>query len=210
MRWNSILRRLLAAVLILSPVVIQAQVTYSASERTLPLAVGGGLSGFDPDMIQYNSGSLYQTRGAGILLGAAGWVDYYPRWMPARLRGLGIEGQARETRWRQSADEKNFSQRTAGGGAIYSWRHFANFRPYGKAGVEYGWIGFSKQPSGYRSDTRVVDYFGGGLEYRVWRRVWVRADYEYQMWPNLFARSSINPEGVTVGAIYRFSRPRLR
>jgi hypothetical protein len=54
---------------------------------------------------------------------------------------------------------------------------------------------------------------GGGVEYRIMPRLWVRADYEYQSWPDFFKSTvpagRLNPQGFTVGAIYHFSRPRF-
>jgi hypothetical protein len=56
---------------------------------------------------------------------------------------------------------------------------------------------------------------GGGLDVRVFRAVWVRADYEYQYWPNFWITKAnpttgagLDPQGLTVGAIYHFGRDR--
>ncbi len=46
---------------------------------------------------------------------------------------------------------------------------------------------------------------GGGLEYRIFRPIWVRADYEYQDWGTLLG-NTFNPQGITVGVAYEFSR----
>ncbi|MGB8260635.1 MAG: outer membrane beta-barrel protein [Terracidiphilus sp.] len=208
---NSILWRTLATLLLFSPFFASAQVVPSATDRTLPLAVGGGLSGFDPDLLRTSFGNLEQTRNSGIMLGVSGWADYFPQWMPQRLHGLGIEAEGHDIGWRQSSTETNFRIMVAGGGAIYSWRHFHTFRPYGKAGELYGQMRFAPDKQPYHSDTRNFLYFGGGFEYHVWRKVWMRADYEYQMWPDMiFGHGNyLSPEGVTVGATYRFGRPRL-
>ena len=50
---------------------------------------------------------------------------------------------------------------------------------------------------------------GGGLEYRIFRPIWVRADYEYQDWGTLLG-NTLNPQGFTVGVAYEFSRAGLR
>ena len=114
-----------------------------------------------------------------------------------------MEAEVRDTQFHRSSTEPDFRQITYGGGFIYSWHHFANFRPYAKAEAAYGIIDFNKQ-NPYHSDTRVVPYFGGGFEYHVWNRIWARADYEYQIWPSLFGQGNIKPQGVTLGASYHF------
>jgi opacity protein-like surface antigen len=208
MRSNSILRYLLVASLFFSPPLLKAQVIHSAMDRNQPLAVGGGLSGFDPGLERLADNYFWKTGGSGVMLGATGWVDYYPHCIPPVLHGLGVEAEVRNTSWRRSDLESNFRQTTAGGGAIYSWRHFADFRPYGKAGAASGWINYAPASHLHHSDTRTVTYFGGGFEYRVWRKVWFRADYEYQMWPELLGLGTVSPQGVTLGATYHFGRIR--
>lgn len=73
-----------------------------------------------------------------------------------------------------------------------------------------GWISYAPASDGYHSDTRTVTYYGGGFEYRVWHKVWFRADYERQMWPHLLGRGTLSPQGVTLGASYHFGRVRPR
>jgi opacity protein-like surface antigen len=101
----------------------------------------------------------------------------------------------------------NFRQDTAGGGAIYSWNRFRNFHPYGKGTVQFGSIDFGDGPGHpyYSHDTRTLYTMGGGIDYRVFRRVWVRADYEYQIWqPLLSTVYRPDPQGFSLGAMYRF------
>jgi opacity protein-like surface antigen len=95
-----------------------------------------------------------------------------------------------------------------GGGPIYIWRHFRNFHPYGKGIVSFGVIDFRIPNSTYNYDSRTVLSAGIGFEYRAYRNVWARADYEYQDWPHLFGQT-LDPQGFTVGASYHFSRPHL-
>jgi opacity protein-like surface antigen len=50
---------------------------------------------------------------------------------------------------------------------------------------------------------------GGGIDYRAFGNVWLRADYEYQDWPNIFGKGyDLDPQGVTVGAMYEFGNHR--
>jgi hypothetical protein len=46
------------------------------------------------------------------------------------------------------------------------------------------------------------------------RSVWLRADYEYQNWPDFYKNTkpsgTLNPQGGTLGVMYHFGKPRLR
>lgn len=184
-----------------------AQAVPAATEGKSPWAIGAGISGYDPD---------YPDYGAGHILGGTLWIDYTLNSVPSLLQGLAIEAEARNLNYDRSAMEpSNLRQDTAGGGVLYSWRHFAKFRPYAKLLEEYG-NNDKRSENGLRShDSRNFLAGGGGVEYRLMRRLWVRADYEYQSWPDMFFNHSVptgrmNPQGFTVGAIYHFARPRLR
>ena len=185
--------------------------TYSAVAQTVPAAtegksswaIGAGISGYNSDY------------GNGHILGGTLWIDYRLTRVPSLLQGFAIEAEARDLNYFRSAtEETNLRQDTAGDGLIYSWRHFAKFRPYAKLFAEYG-----NNDEGLKTGTRYHDsrnFFaeGGGVEYRMMRHLWVRADYEYQSWPDMFSKSTVstgrmNPQGITVGAIYHFTRPRL-
>jgi opacity protein-like surface antigen len=61
----------------------------------------------------------------------------------------------------------------------------------------------------YSHDNRVVYAPGLGLEFRVFQNVWARADYEYQVWPDLFGQTS-DPQGFTFGASYDFGHSNRR
>jgi hypothetical protein len=179
-----------------------AQAAPSASEARLPLSIGAGFSGYSPD------------QGRGHLFGETLWIDYFPSRMPELLRGLGIEAEARRLSYGQSSSEPDdLRQDMAGGGVIYSWRRFCNFRPYGKFFGEYGDTSVKRGNLGRWHDSRTVIAMGGGMEFRVSQSVWVRADYEYQRWPDMIFKNgkpaaAIHPQGFTVGAMYHFSRSR--
>ena len=99
-------------------------------------------------------------------------------------------------------------QDTAGGGPIFTWRHYRNFHPYAKFLIEDGSVDFYPLP-GYSHDTRTLFALGGGFEYRIFRSIWARVDYEYQDWGTLLG-NTLNPQGATVGVAYDFSHPRPR
>jgi opacity protein-like surface antigen len=173
----------------------------AANEAGLPLAVGGGFSGYNPDF------------GHGHLLGIALWADYTPSKVPQVLSGIGIEAEVRDLSYGRSSNEPgNLREDLGSGGVIYSWRHFRNFRPYGKILMGFGNTDFETAAKVRFHQTRTVTSLGGGLEFRAFRNIWARADYEYQFWPDFFKNTTsagkLNPQGFTVGAMYHFSRPR--
>lgn len=72
---------------------------------------------------------------------------------------------------------------------------------YGKTLVGYGKMTFASG-YGYGSFTDVA--FGGTLEYRLSRKLTLRAaDFEYQYWPVWLGNKSLSPYGVSVGVAYR-------
>jgi opacity protein-like surface antigen len=169
-----------------------------------PIAVGIGLSGFNPDY------------GHGHMLGGTLWIDYFPERLPSRLHGLGIEAEARDLNYGRSATvHAGLREDVGSGGVIYSWSRFRNFRPYGKFLMGFGNTDYLSTgpyaPPSRRHDSRTVTSMGGGLEFHAYRTIWVRADYEYQSWPDFFKHSNhaipaglLNPQGFTVGALYHF------
>ncbi|MGA3011835.1 MAG: porin family protein [Terracidiphilus sp.] len=179
-----------------------AQTVPTATEGNSPWAIGAGISGYNTD---YESGRLF---------GGTLWIDYRLTKVPSLLQGLAIEGEARDLNYLRSAtEESNLRQDTAGGGLIYSWRHFAKLRPYAKAFAGYGNTDEGWKDGWRNHDSRNFLAVGGGVEYRIMRHIWARADYEYQSWPDMFFNGNLpsgrmNPQGVTVGAMYHFSRPR--
>ena len=194
-------------------------VTCSAPAQSAPAAssvrvhpgfsVGAGISGFNnPDF------------GHGHLLGGTLWIDCTLPHMPRLLQGIGLEAEARDLNYFRSATlPANLREDVASGGVIYSFPRFRNFRPYGKLLMGYGnadeeTIGLI--PPVKWHDSRTVTSWGGGLDYRVYRNFWIRADYEYQSWPDFYKHpggvpsGSMNPEGITVGAIYHFNHSHSR
>jgi hypothetical protein len=188
---------------------VYAQSAPAAKEKKIPFAVGAGLSGYNADY------------GHGHLLGGTLWVDYFPNRLPSILYGIGLEAEARDLNYgRSPAQPANLREDIVQGGLIYSWPHFRNFRPYGKFSEGYGNADDGVSATHRNHDSRTIFSEGGGVEYRAFRSLWVRADYEYQSWPNFFkhpatvdppepARPSrrLNPQGFTLGAVYHFDRP---
>jgi len=199
------LRLIFGALLICAAFTAVAQTAPAAEERRFPLAVGAGFSGYNSDF-------------GGSLLGGTIWVDFTLPYMPLFLKGIGIEGEARDLNYGRSATEPfNLRQDVAEGGLTYSWNHFSNIRPYGKFLMGLGNTDYGNNKTRVRgSENRTIYVAGGGVDYRVYRKVWVRADYEYQFWPDFFKHinpplpaGQLNPQGFTVGAMYHFSRSRI-
>jgi opacity protein-like surface antigen len=186
-----------------------SQVAPAYSGPNLPLSVGIGPSGYDVDW------------GHGAMYGGTIWADWYPAQLPEILHGLGVEVEVRDISLRQNCNppgfcpQKNLREDTAGGGVIYSWRHFRNFHPYAKFLIEDGSVDHylvTPTPSVPRDQSHanlMLFAAGGGLEYRIYRPIWVRADYEYQDWGTLLG-NTLNPQGITVGVSYDFSHAHSR
>jgi hypothetical protein len=188
----------LAALFVCAAYPALAQTVPAATEANPPLAIGGGLSSYNPDWAH------------GRMMGATVWVDYTPSHLPAILHGIGLEAEVRDlTFGRASTVPPHLKQQTAGGGIIYTWSHYRNFHPYGKFLESFGGVTWDVAPAPYRHDTRTVTSAGGGFEFHAYRKIWVRADYEYQFWPNLFGQT-LDPSGFTLGATYHFGRSRFR
>lgn len=170
-----------------------SQVAPSATREGLPLVVGAGFSDYYSD---WN----------GRLDGPTVWADWNFDQLPSFLHGLGIEVEGRDLNYGRTGHVPALRQDTAEGGAIYTWHHYRNIRPYTKFLLGIGSIDFGHITPTYSHDTRTVYTPGGGLEYRVWRHVWVRGDYEYQFWTDFFHHHAMNPNGFTVGASYDFRR----
>ncbi len=58
-------------------------------------------------------------------------------------------------------------------------------------------------------DTFLVTTPGGGVDIQANQHIWVRADYEYQMWHNALGGTS-TPNGFTIGAQWDFRRSNSR
>jgi Outer membrane protein beta-barrel domain len=180
-----------------------SQVKPEATHRTIPITVGVGFSAYNPD---WNSSPL---------LGGTLWVDYMPTFLPRPLEGLGIEAEARDLSLnRSSSQPSNLREDVASGGVIYSWSRYYRFRPYGKFLMGYGNTDYKSIDGSRYNQSRTVTTAGGGVETQALHHFWVRADYEYQWWPDFFKGThpagKLNPEGITLGVSYHFNQPPVR
>lgn len=183
----------LSALIFSAAVSIYGQVAPAATEKGLPLKFGLGYS-------------TYYTDWNGYLSGPTFWADWRFRRVPNRLQGIGVEIEGRDLNYQRTGIVSNLRMDAAGGGPIYTWQHFRRTQPYGKFLVEFGSIDFTIPGiPNYKHDTRVVRAPGAGLNYGVFQNLWVRADFEYQVWPQLGHGNSLTPYGFTFGVAYDFS-----
>lgn len=199
----------LAALFLCAAVNASAQSAPTATAGNLPFAIGAGFSGYNPDF------------GHGHLLGGTLWIDYFPNRLPRILDGFGLEAEARDLNYgRSSTQSPNLREDAVEGGLIYSLRLFHRFRPYGKFSEGYGNTDYETGPTSRHHDSRTIIGGGGGVEFWAFKGISVRADYEYQSWPDFFKHlktspapvppaGRLNPQGVTLGAVYHFSHPRF-
>ncbi len=180
-----------------------SQVAPAATQRSLPLEIGGGLSYFSTHAANSNP-TIDYTAFDGRLLGPAAWADWTLRRIPRRLYGLGIEAEGRHLAWANSGTDSRLREDTGEGGIIYKWHHYHNFHPYGKMLVGFGSVDFN---NGYPyiqngdHDTRIFYCPGGGADFHITRDLWVRGDFEYEFWTD-FGRATLEPKGFTIGVSY--------
>jgi len=115
-----------------------------------------------------------------------------------------VEAEARAVRSPNTLPSQIGAQQeaSAGGGPTYTMTRFRRFRPYAKFDIEYGGADFNVGNPYFHHLSQVMYAPGGGIEYRAYRNIWVRADYEYQIWPHAFGGTfDLDPQGVTVGGM---------
>jgi Outer membrane protein beta-barrel domain len=175
-RWHSLLWVAAALVTLLAGRTAHAQSPEAGNAGDIYLWVGGGASGY---YIQYG-----QVKNLGI----TAYVD------ADTVRRFGIEA---EGRWLEFHQTNEIHADTYLVGPRY---HFnANrFQPYVKGLAGIGHFTF---PYNYAHGSYFVIAPGGGLDYRLGRRWSVRADFEYQFWPQ-FTFGAMSSGGATVGVRY--------
>jgi hypothetical protein len=194
----------LAVLLVFSAYPMFAQVAPAGIAKTLPLNVGVGFSNYDTGF----SGDR--------LNGATLQMDYEPGIFSRHLYGLGVMAQGRDLDMGQPSDQPFLREDVGSGGAIYRWNRYFLIRPYGEFLMGFGNADY-KTPSGiHYHQTRTVTTAGGGAEFDAYHRLWVRADYEYEWWPNFFVTyaslqgkdpaPALHPQGLTLGFSYHFSQ----
>jgi hypothetical protein len=164
----------LLAIGLVPPSRASAQVAPAADAGGYKISAGGTASGF---YVQY---------GERKLLGYSAFVDADAH------RGIGLEAEGRWLEYHQTAD---VHVETYSLGVRYHM-NFRRFQPYAKGLIGFGDFNF---PYNYATGRYLLVTAGGGLDYRLSRRIHLRvADVEYQMWPQ-FTFGNMSTVGVSTG-----------
>jgi hypothetical protein len=154
----------------------------SASGQVVPAADAGG---FKLTVGATATGYSLQY-GDRKMLGVAAIADVDTN------RRIGIEGEAQWLMFHQTA---NVHTTTWLIGPRYHVT-FGRFQPYVKGLVGFGQFNY---PYNLGQDNDLVIAPGGGIDYRITRRVRLRlADFEYQIWPQ-FHFGSLSSYGISSG-----------
>jgi Outer membrane protein beta-barrel domain len=166
----------------------KAQVVESATARQFTVNAGGMGSAFWPN----DGNNPPYGKGADYLVGVGTYVDlHFTHWFQ-------IEGEARWLRFHEYAGEH---QDTYLVGPRVPIKQFGRAHAYGKVLIGAGRMTF---PNNYGYGTFTALAFGGGIDYRLSRKLMLRAvDFEFQDWPNFLPGFSIHPYGVSMGMSYR-------
>ncbi len=198
----------LAALFFLTLLPVYAQVAPAARISGLPLGVGVGIVDYDTDY--YKPDLPYWS---GRMIGVSAWADY------SIYHGFGVAVEGQDIMANKPTPRGPFGETTYGslqektlqGGFIYRHRQIYHVRPFLQAMGGMGKIDFPTTSPLYTSETSPLYSFGGGLEYRVWSNLFLRGQYEYQIWKGFRSGSqSLNPSGATVGVTYYLRGPHHR
>jgi hypothetical protein len=164
----------LLAVGLAGPRALSAQVVPAAEAGGFRLTVGATATAY---ALQY---------GERKMLGVAAVAD------ADTIRRIGIEGEAQWLIFHQTG---NVHTATYLIGPRYHL-NFGRFQPYAKGLVGFGQFNY---PYNLGRDTDLVIAPGGGVDFRLTRRVRLRlADFEYQYWPQ-FHYGALSSYGVSSG-----------
>lgn len=178
-----------------------AQSASSARVGGWPVEIGLGFSSYRTGFDDFGRARESDPRMEGL----SGWLDLDLSGVPLLPRGLGVEAKASRIWLGNPADYTlKFHEKTALAGPFYRWRRSRVAQPYARFLVGYSGIVFPATGH-YWHERDTVYAPGGGVAVHARGAVWVRADYEYQIWPGIFG-STLNPQGITVGASYDFRR----
>ncbi len=139
------------------------------------ISAGGTASGY------------YLQYGAQTMVGVTGFVDVDTR------RRIGFEA---EGRWLEFHRTDGMHAETYSIGPRYHM-NFGKFQPYAKGMIGLGEFSFPSY--GLAHGSYLVAIAGGGLDYQLTHRIYIRAaDLEYQYWPQ-FTFGAMSSFGVSSG-----------
>ncbi len=178
--YRSLFSLALVLMSLLSGRALFGQSVESANAGGVSVWVGAGISDY------------YLQYGGVTNLGITGFVD------ADSIRRWGIEA---EGRWLDYHETANIHAETYLAGPRYHV-NIGRFQPYVKGLAGLGSFNF---PYNYAHGRYFVVAPGGGADYFLTRRLTVRADFEYQIWPQ-FTFGSMSAVGGSVGIRYRIFR----
>jgi len=164
----------------------RAQVVPAATGRQLSITAGALASAFQPDY----EGGLVASPSPYRLYGAGAFVDVrFNRWFQ-------VEAEGRWLRFNQflNIDEANYLL-----GPRIPIHTFRRFTPYAKVLAGLGKMTFEyNEATGSFTDIA----YGGGVDFKLTRRISARGDFEYQQWPK-WVNGSLYPYGASAGISYK-------
>jgi opacity protein-like surface antigen len=192
---------LLAVLLVCSSIPAFSQVVPAAGTtgNSWPLSVGVAYSNYRS---VFYSGSDFKGRLSGTTL----WADWNFYKLPPLLDGFGIEVEARDLSYGRTGIDPKVRMDTIAGGVIYTTHLWRKFHPYGKFLIGHGSIDFTSGDPNYSHDTRTMYVPSAGADTRFYKNLWLRANYEYQFWPDFFRHKTFTPNGFDIGVAYDFGR----
>ena len=165
-----------------------AQAVESATARQFSLTAGGFGSLFNT---ADGNNQFYPASGS-YLVGVGTYVDvHFTRWIQ-------VEAEGRWLRFNESAGESMDHYLI---GPRVPIHEFGRFQAYGKVLFGMGKMTF---PNGYGHGSFTALAYGGGVDYRLSRKLTIRAvDFELQQWPKWLPGTALYPWGVSAGVGYR-------
>jgi hypothetical protein len=195
------------ALLLLFPAGLFAQSSESAIGGEGSMTAGVEMSTFNPD---WGCANIAPLGCQSQLYGPTAVFDF--DWHEK----YGLEGEARWLHWHGPGGmvQSNYLV-----GPRYRMFRYQRFSAWFKLGLGGGWITTPNYPAaGSLKGSYFVYAPGGTFNYRLTRTIYVRADYEYQIWPSFAGpptynattgkveqnASGLTPNGISVGIVYRF------
>lgn len=162
------------------------QVVASATGRQFSITAGVLGSTFQPDYW----GGLVAGTSPNRLYGYGTYVDVrLSRWLQVEAEG----------RWLRLNELSDIGQSNYLIGPRLPIHRFGRLTPYAKVLAGYGTMTFEQN----LATGRFTDIaYGGGVDYKLSRRLSARGDFEYQQWPK-WVNSSLYPYGASVGIGYK-------
>jgi hypothetical protein len=205
-RRKNVFKKIGFLALFLLPAVLVAQSSESATGGEGRIMAGAEMSAFNPDWGCTTSSPFCNEE----LIGPTAFFDFDLH------QKYGIEGEARWLHWHGPGGEIESNYLA---GPRYRAFYHGRFTGWLKLELGGGWITTINYPAaGSLKGSYFVYAPGGTVNYRLTHRIFIRGDYEWQVWPSfagpptynpttgttLQNNSGLTPNGFSVGIAYRF------